>query len=294
MSETQLTHGLLAHDARGGDGPRLPMWGRWVVAAIGMVASAVAGSLGIQLVTGLGLGAWLDADHTGLAPLGQVPVLILVYGSPTLAAVLLLWALSRVDRVRLRDYLGRTGSGVLRFLGHASAVAVPTTVACLALAALGADSDRSPASFSSSSNLVIIVVLVCSAVLVQGIPEELWFRGMAWVGAGRRPWATLAGTTLVFTVLHVVSQGGQNSVPERLWYLVLPLGMGFLAGCARWSTGSVWAAAGTHSGLHLGMIPVYVLAVPTGPWAWTTLGVLQLAAGAVLLRVHRPWRREAT
>lgn len=240
---------------------------------------------------GLGLGGWVDARHSGIAALGQVLLLAAVYGAPTVAAFLLLWGLSRLEGVRLRDYLGTSRRGAARFLGHAAAVAVPTTTISLVLGRLGAHAGRATAEFSSSSTLVIVAVLVFSAVLMQGIPEELWFRGLAWASAGSRPWLTLAGTTLVFTCLHVVSSGGQTSAADRLTYLLLPLGMGFLAGCARWCTGSVWAAAGTHSGLHLGMIPVYLLGVPTGPWGWITLGGLQLGAGAVLLVVHRPWGR---
>lgn len=64
--------------------------------------------------------------------------------------------------------------------------------------------------------------------------------------------------------------------------------MGFLAGCARWCTDSVWAAAGTHGGLHLGLISASVLAIPVGPTSWVVLGIMQALIGVALLLIHRP------
>lgn len=271
-------------------GPRLPLWTRWLVAAVGMLASTLAAGILILPLAVSGAAEWVAAEHSGLQALAQALVVTVIYGAPTAAAWALLWGLGRLDRLRLRAYLGKAGGGALRFLGYGAAVALTTTGVSLTMGALGADAGRSPAEFSSSSTWLVVLVLTVSAVLMQGIPEELWFRGMAWVSAGRRPWTTLVGTTLIFTLLHLGSSGGQESLAERVVYLALPLGMGFLAGCARWCTDSVWAAAGTHSGLHVGMIPAHLLALPAGPWMWIILGVLQLAAGAVLLLVHRPWR----
>lgn len=87
---------------------------------------------------------------------------------------------------------------------------------------------------------LILIAGIGRAFLLQGIHEEWWFRGFAFRGYRERPVLVLAATTVFFTLLHLVSSGGQQSASELFLYLALPLGMGFWAGVERLRTDTVW------------------------------------------------------
>ncbi|WP_227659065.1 MULTISPECIES: type II CAAX prenyl endopeptidase Rce1 family protein [unclassified Corynebacterium] len=109
--------------------------------------------------------------------------------------------------------------------------------------------------------------------------------------AGRRharyPRLTLAWTTAAFTIIHLLSSGGQESPGDRVIYLILPLGMGLLAGALRLTTGSLWAGVATHGGMHMINSLIPWLVVPQGcDAAWVALfgGVQALVAAGILRR----------
>lgn len=95
--------------------------------------------------------------------------------------------------------------------------------------------------------------LVAMAFLLQGIPEELLFRGyLQGTLAERLPVATAVVVSAVsFGVLHLVSQGGGDTVSAKSIYVLFAIGMGLSAGGLRAVTGSTWAAIGLHGGIHL-------------------------------------------
>ncbi|GAB3699391.1 CPBP family intramembrane glutamic endopeptidase [Corynebacterium nasicanis] len=139
---------------------------------------------------------------------------------------------------------------------------------------------------------VLLVFLFIRAVLLQGLPEELIYRGWFFHVTRHRPWLTLAWTTVAFTVIHLLSSGGQENAADRLFYLITPLGMGFLAGAVVLWRRSVWWAVGTHGGLHIWMAVGSVIhPVDLGRAAWIVLGVTQLLVGAVILWM---WQRGRT
>ena len=246
-------------------------------------------SLSIALATLIPGIEFLDREQTGAGIILQLAVSALFFGIPILATLVLLLGIARWEGAQLRDYLGRKDGGLLRFVGFAFLVAAPLAALSLLFGYWGIDSDREAMSTGDAGLLVILSVLVMQGVLMQGIPEELWFRGMGWVSARRKPVSTLLWTTLVFTALHLLSSGGQESLVERFVYLIMPFGIGFLAGCARWCSGSVWAAAGVHGGFHIGWIPAVVGEIPLGPASWVAAGLVLIVIGLVLLWVRKPW-----
>ncbi|AQP45201.1 CPBP family intramembrane glutamic endopeptidase [Tessaracoccus flavus] len=130
---------------------------------------------------------------------------------------------------------------------------------------------------------LILIAGIGRAFLLQGIHEEWWFRGFAFRGYRERPVLVLAATTVFFTLLHLVSSGGQQSASELFLYLALPLGMGFWAGVERLRTDTVWGAVGIHGGIHVGLVGAQLLGWEMGPAAWITIGLALCAAAMVRL-----------
>ncbi|MFI6504189.1 lysostaphin resistance A-like protein [Nonomuraea typhae] len=122
-----------------------------------------------------------------------------------------------------------------------------------------------------------------------GYPEELMFRGHLFdvLSDRYRQMTVLVITSVSFGALHIVSQSPAEGIVERLLYVLMAMGMGFLCGALRMRTGTVWAAAGMHSSFY------YVVYFPTqeinfGVQLVFQTIMLSLAAAAVLLF---PWRR---
>lgn len=142
---------------------------------------------------------------------------------------------------------------------------------------------------------LLLLLLLIRAVLLQGLPEELIYRGWFFHVTRHRPWLTLAWTTAAFTLIHLVSSGGQQSMGDHVWYLVMPCGMAVLGGAAVLWRGSVWWAVGTHGGMHICLaVGSAVHPVELGPVAWAVIGVAQILVGAVILAVWHRRRAHST
>jgi membrane protease YdiL (CAAX protease family) len=167
-------------------------------------------------------------------------------------------------------------------------VAVSTVIvvgSTLPLAAAGLLRPANP--ITASVGLVIVTALV-SAFLLQGIGEELIFRGYLQAALHTGPIAAIVVSAASFGVLHLISAGGQQGVGERILYLALPTGFALLAGALRLVTGSVWAAVGVHGGLHVGYLITRLAGYGDGPWQWALAGLaFGLAGVAVLVVRHR-------
>lgn len=210
-----------------------------------------------------------------------------------LGVVFLLWLWLRyVERIRLRDVGWRWGRGstFALLLGVVVTGALVVGVTAL-LPAVGpppaAAVLEQPAVFP-----LMVVVALSQAFFLQGIPEELLFRGWLLHTLRARPVLAITVATLAFTVIHLVSGGGQANVAERFIYLIPPLGFALLAaGLLLW-TGSFWAAAGVHGGYHVGnLVAQLVLPEVSGPLSWIAVGgaltVVGLALTVLALRRGR-------
>ena len=135
----------------------------------------------------------------------------------------------------------------------------------------------------------VLAWILVRAYLLQGIPEELLYRGWLFDLTRHRETLTIVWTTAAFTLIHLTSAGGQQSALDHLVYLVMPFGMSILGAALVYRFGSFWWAAGSHGGMHL-MLAVLSLAYPVelGNVAWLVLGLAQALAGALVL-----WRRKA-
>lgn len=269
---------------------RLGTLGRCLIAAVGMIACAVTPVLVLLIPP---LGAWLAAPPGDGVLLAQVAVLTTSYALAPLAAWLLLRLCARVEGVSWRSYLGRVSGRRAAAVLVTTALPVAAVTAAASWGAWRSGLDVGRPVLGDAGGLPLLVVLVyglARAFVLQGIQEEWWFRGFAFVDVRHHPWFTLAATTVVFTVLHLTSSGGQQSGTERVLFLALPLGMGLWAGVERWCSGTVWAAVGVHGGIHTGLLVPALLGWPQGPASWVVLGAVLSAAAALRLALARPWR----
>ncbi|MEJ5927582.1 CPBP family intramembrane glutamic endopeptidase [Corynebacterium sp. H128] len=136
--------------------------------------------------------------------------------------------------------------------------------------------------FGELSWFTFTIFILGRAFFLQGIPEELLFRGWLFQLLPQRPKITLAFTTAVFTIIHLTSNGGQQSVLDRFLYLMIPLGFGLLAGVLVLATGNFWHAVGIHGGFHIGTVLAAVVLPETMvsvDWVIIGAGYIAVAAG---------------
>lgn len=247
---------------------------RVVVAIASLVlANVVVAALG-ALVGATGLGQ----DESWLT----VALFVLVQASSTATAVLAVWMWVRlVERRTLRSTLWRWQARGIPALLLGIVIAGATSVAATAaLPATGPVADA-PADMPIA---MMIVVTLSQIFLLQAVPEELLFRGSLLTAMRSRPVLAIAVTTLSFTAIHLVSNGGQQSALEHVLYLVQPFGFALLAaGLLLW-TGSLWAAIGVHGGFHVGAA-VSAIALPQvdAALSWVVIGGVHAVVGLALV-----------
>lgn len=156
---------------------------------------------------------------------------------------------------------------------------LPTTGPAVDTEAMLGDQAATPLTIA-----LLVFYYLGLAFLQQGIPEELLFRGWLLWRLRSRPVLAVVVTTLVFTVIHLVSSGGQQSVWEHVLYLALPFGFALLAvGLLLW-TGSLWAAIGVHGGFHIGnYVAATLLPQVDTVTSWLAVGGAQAALGIGLV-----------
>lgn len=268
--------------------PRLPAVARVILVPLCMLLASLSPAL-LSLVPGMRSGL------EGLGSTGATLVGLLVLAMPSVVGVLLLWFLSRgVDRrsIASSGWVFDARTVPLLLLGTALAVAA-VLVGGVTVSALGwARVDPDTAAVGSAPLWVVLAVGLTRAFLMQGLPEELLFRGYLMATLRHRPLLALWVSTLVFTAMHLISQGGQQNALERVLYLALPFGMGFSAAALVLLTGSVWTAVGIHGGVHTGILIGGFLGVGTGPAVWVGEGALLCVVALVALarwnRAGRP------
>lgn len=138
------------------------------------------------------------------------------------------------------------------FLGW-GLIAVTMVAGQLSLYALGMDDRLAYPGDTTSAAMVVITLIggIGQGVLMQGIPEELIWRGWLMNCLRERPLFILILSATIFGLLHFVSRGGQQSTGEFLLYMVHAGFFALLGGALALRLRSLWAAFGVHSGLHL-------------------------------------------
>lgn len=294
-----------APDSPAAPRPRLPGWARVLLATVLLLPCAMAGSV-LLLVPG----------YSGLLEHPSMPVQVLAYapfaGIVLAAYVLVSWALLRwVDR-RPLSALGlrvdrRAVYGLLSGCGIALVIGVAAGAAIQVLGiarTLEIPEQAGPVGDSGVLTvLAMVAFLVLRAFVLQGIGEEVLFRGYLMQSLRRRPVIAVLVAAAAFTLPHLASSGGQQNALEQLLYLAIPFGFALSAGFLAIAMRSVWAAVGIHGGFHLGTVAAAMLGLMAdGPALWITLGLLHAVAGAVIalliprsrwaeVREHGPYAR---
>lgn len=286
--------------------PRLPVWARVLLPTVLFLPLALAGSI-LMVVPGY---ADLLQRTDGVGVTAYAP-----YAGVVLAAyVLASWALLRwVDRRPLRALGLRFGRrAVLGLLAGYAIAQVITLLAGWATQALGiARTLEVPESADQTESapvlalLVFLVLLFLRAFMLQGIGEEVLFRGYLLQSLRRWPVLGVVIAAVAFTIPHLASGGGQQSAIEHLLYLAAPFGFAISAGFLAIALRSVWAAVGIHGGFHLATVGAAIAGLTAdGPAMWVALGLGHLVAGVVIaalvprerwaeVREHGPYGRAA-
>lgn len=140
-----------------------------------------------------------------------------------------------------------------------------------------------------TTTLIVISVAMklAQAFFLQGIPEELIFRGYLLQTLRERPKLAVAVSTGFFGIIHLLSMGGQETAVDRILYLAPATAFGFLAAVLVVRLRSLWPAVGVHAGFHLGNLILSFLGIDIGnAWGWLGLGLGYAIVGVLALRGH--------
>lgn len=201
-----------------------------------------------------------------------------VVAAVALAMYLLIsWALVRgVDRRPFRALgLSVTPRAAIGLLIAMAATVGMVVGASGAVQALGWGRHVDYGSYDAVPALAIIVNVLLLAFVLQGIGEEVIFRGYLLQSLSRRPVVAVVVSALAFGVMRLVSNGGQESMLERVCYLAIPTGFAL------------------HAGFHVATAVSAALGITvTGPAQWVASGLV-LAAAAVVVGLLIPRSRWA-
>lgn len=265
---------------------RLPGWLRAVLVPVLFIATLVLVQLGYTAIPGV-TAAMSDQNNLPLMLLSNLGgALLVTFAVLGVVALLMRFIdrapLRRIGLVWTRHSLPALGLGLL--------IVVVLGQAVLWLGVPLGQTQRMalPPNLSIGMIAATIALALIRAFPLQGIPEELIFRGYLMQALAARPRVAVAASAGLFAVIHLVSKGGQQNMVDRLLYLLVPLGFGFLAGALLLRTRSVWSAVGVHAGFHVSnLIGQFAGLAPEGRYFWVTIGLVLLAAGLLVLRGYR-------
>jgi membrane protease YdiL (CAAX protease family) len=171
--------------------------------------------------------------------------------------------------------------------GIVSMIAAAATVQLgLAEWSWSADTTNDAASEGLPTTILLIAL---SAILVQGFPEELVFRGYMYrnLGATLPLWATVVSSSLIFGSMHIFSSEGATTVAEHLVYAVAATGFGLMLAACRTVSGTLWLGIGFHSGFDACNNRVTIVHHGAFIPAWLTVLVVLIAGAACAIAVHQ-------
>lgn len=265
--------------------PRAPWWLRVTILPIACMLVAIYSSAVLYLPP---LGRLSEDDGTTGMAMNVVGCAI-----TTLVAVALAWLVMRViDRRPLRETgLVWTRSSLTMF-GAGLGVSILVVFGLgwvLRLTGVTQPVDGGWTKVAASVVVMAVIAKLAQAFLLQGFPEELFFRGYVLQTLRHRPVLALAVSSIVFGLIHLVSQGSQQNGLDTILYLVWPAGFGFCAAALALRTRSLWAAVGIHGGSHTANLLLSLTGTSAeGRMGWVVVGLGYAVAGAVILR---GWRR---
>ena len=218
---------------------------------------------------------------------------LLIHGAAVVLALILCYVLGRtLDRGRYSSVgLRIDRRSLLWLVGMILAALVVDLVVASMVHVFGIAGGGQP--LPQGPLWLAIVESFSIAFLLQGIPEEIIWRGWLYSSLGETRFAAVS-SVLGFTALHLLSQGGQQNLLEHLTYLALPCGFAVTALIVRMISGSTWAAIGVHGGFHVANdVLSDRLHLPSGSITWVLQGLLWAAVGLLILAFHRRRQRLA-
>lgn len=201
---------------------------------------------------GAAIGAAAALGPSAESPAGSMTIFAVVCAAGTLLA----WLLRRIFEGDRSGHLaagwngGRAlGSFGLGLLAATLAIGAAHAISLLA----GWSSIQSVPSQPLSEWVIGIVLMIGVSVLLQGIPEEMLWRGYFQTTAADRlrPWTAAIIGAVGFGSMHLVSIGSGDTWASKLTYIFMAIGLGLACAGLRVLTGSVWGAVGFHGGMHL-------------------------------------------
>ena len=152
-------------------------------------------------------------------------------------------------------------------------------VGCLAAVLLAAGiGTRAPAEAKEEIAVLPLWLVVANTIVFsyvfQGIGEEALMRGYLLQSLSDHPRRAVWAAVIVFTIPHLLSNGGQQNALDHVLYLAVPLGFALAAACLALIMRSTWAAIGIHA--------IMGLSIPSRRLVWITTGLVFCVIAAVL------------
>lgn len=226
------------------------------------------------------LGVLRNADGIAEAMIETVAM-----SGSSLFVLLLIWlAVTRLDGRSLSDLRLRVDRRAMVWM--LAMMVVAAAVVVIVGAVMSLFGIESTAERIKNLPLPIVGALVLHQVnlafLLQGFPEELVWRGWLVRSLGDRRTAGVI-SVIGFTLIHLISKGGQDGWIERIVYLATPFGFAVAAVVVLWASDSTWAAVGVHAGSHMANVVLFVMPIDrTHPVAWVLEGALWLVVAGVV------------
>lgn len=259
--------------------PRAPEWVRVVLTVVAMLVAAFSALL-LTLVPGFP--EMFNSSDPVTSTIARTITPLVVLPCFLLMAFLLTRYLDRRPmavlglRATTRSMTALAGATALA----AGLVTLGTAVTQLAGATGVAGTDLS---------VLPVPLLIANALAVpfflQGIGEELLWRGYIMQSLSSRPKRALWISALTFAAMHLLSGGGQQNLLDHFLYLVAPFGFALLGGTLALQTRSVWAAIGIHGGYHVGTVITRLLGL--GAPSIITQVIIGLVMAVLALMVAR-------
>lgn len=283
MTNHQSHTPATAHETTSASTPRWPLWARLAIIPVLLLLPMVL-AMGVLWIYTVILPPQSATDEIIGRILAGVAMTLFTIG-------LLALYLRLVERRRLSF----AGLVFTRWSVPALALGILTSAVVQTAAALAvpATTLRPPETDEYAAAPVVLLVLlaVAQGLLLQGLPEELLFRGYLVKTLASRPWIAIATSVLAFTAIHLLSQGGQQGLGERVLYLSVPFGFAVSAVGLALLTRSLWSAIGIHAGMHFAGMVAASQGIGDGPAMWVALGTTHTLIGVIALVL---WARRGT
>lgn len=265
--------------------PRLPVWARVLLTILALVVTPSGVALPYYALL---MAAGIPLDEPGAVDPGLELLLFAGQCVLTLGVYLLLsWALMRgLDRRPFRALGLALNQRAAVGLAAGTGISLAALLLSQGLSAVaGWGREMELPAFAAEPVWVIVLYMVLLAFVLQGIGEEVLFRGYLLRSLSRRPHLAVMVSAAAFMLPHLRSSGGQQSALEHVVYLTIPFAFGLSAGYLALAVGSVWAAIGIHAGFHVATAVGVAMGLSLeGPAPWLTVAVLHGLAALVIAR----------